>query len=70
MAKQSNKQIQNYRDKAEPKFCSNCKWYKSVFEKNEYGYMQEKEIRCGLGHGLGGFAIKKQGICNHHEMKQ
>lgn len=69
MKKQTNKQIQNYRDKAEPKLCSNCKWYKSIFEKTEYGYMQEKEIRCGLPDGLGGFAIKKQGICDHHEIK-
>ena len=69
MKKQSNKEVQGYKEKAEPNFCSNCIWYKSVLSKTEYGYMQEKEIRCGLGDGLGGFAIKKQGVCNHHEKK-
>ena len=69
MKKKSNKEIQGYKDKAEPSFCSNCRWFKSIFQETQYGYMQEKEMRCGLENGMGGFAIKKQGICNHHEKK-
>jgi hypothetical protein len=65
--KQSNKEIQNYRDKALPKLCSNCRWYRSIHKENEWGFVEEKEIRCGLPNGLGGFAIKKQGICDLHE---
>ena len=66
MSKQSVAKIaQNYTSKAEPAYCSNCQHYDSDKEMFETGwglYEKEKNIRCGIG----GFAIKKQGVCGLH----
>jgi hypothetical protein len=58
---------QGYVEKPVHAKCSNCKYFQSE-EKVEEGYYmawtKEVNLRCGLG----GFAIKKQGVCNQHEM--
>ena len=58
---------QGYIEKPIHAKCSNCKYFQSE-EKEEEGYYmiwtKEVNLRCGLG----GFAIKKQGVCNQHEM--
>ena len=66
MEKQNKKEEMGYTPKPIQKMCSNCSHFSSVFEKTEYGYMQEKELRCSIG----GFAVKKQGNCNIHEFKK
>jgi len=66
MSKKANKKTeQGYEPKPIFAMCSNCIYFKSDFEKKEYGYMAEKNIRCGVGH----FAVKKQGTCKLHELK-
>ncbi len=68
MSKQSEaKKVQNYTPKASQAYCSNCQHYASdkevkmnAWSKTEW--IDEKNIRCGIG----GFAIKKQGVCDLH----
>lgn len=68
MSKQSEaKQAQNYMPKASPNYCSNCQFYRSDKEvkMNNWSkteWIDEKNMRCGIG----GFAIKKQGVCDVH----
>lgn len=66
MSKQSVAKIaQNYTPKADPSYCSNCKHYTSEKQMLETGwglYEKEKNIHCAIG----GFAIKKQGVCDQH----
>ena len=68
MSKQSEaKKVQNYTPKASPAYCSNCQHYASEKEIKQSTWSgdkweQEKNIRCGIG----GFAIKKQGVCDLH----
>ena len=67
MSKQQKaKEAQEYTPKAQPKFCSACMHYRSEFVTNQWNYVEEKAIRCGIG----GFVIKKQGTCNKWETKQ
>ena len=50
--------------------CSNCKWFKSDFIENKYGFQEEKNLRCACElPNCGGFAVKKQGTCNVHLFK-
>lgn len=66
MSKKANlKTEQGYEPKPIFAMCSNCKNFKSDHETTTYGYVAEKNIRCGIG----GFAIKKQGTCKFHELK-
>ena len=71
MSKQSeSKKIQEYEAKPIFPMCSNCKWFKSDFIENEYGFQEEKNLRCGCElPNCGGFAVKKQGTCNVHLFK-
>ena len=64
MSKQSEAK-ENQKYEASPKFpmCSNCKHFRSDKVENAYKYIEEKNIRCGIGE----FAIKKQGTCKMHE---
>lgn len=72
MSKQSEaKQRQGYDDKPTPRNCGNCTNFRSdsVHMGNSWnpaGYWEEKNLRCGLG----GFAVKKRGICNKFDMKE
>lgn len=66
MSKKPNpKTEQGYEPKPRFAMCSNCIYFKSDKELTEYNYLQEKNIRCGVGH----FAVKKQGTCKLHEFK-
>jgi len=67
MSRQSEaKTQQGYNPKPEPAHCANCAHYKSDRVGSEGWdkkiYYEEKNIRCGIG----GFAVKKRGVCNEH----
>jgi len=62
MSKQSDsKEKQGYNPKAAQRTCSTCTYYQSDIRPDEYN--MERNIRCGLG----GFAVKKMGLCNEWE---
>jgi len=70
MSKQSEAKIkQNYNPKPDPQQCANCKHFKSdtigTVGWDKKTYYQEKNLRCGIG----GFAIKKRGVCTDHKFK-
>jgi len=61
MSKQSDaKKRQGYSPKAAQRVCMTCCYFQSDLEEQTNGYMMEKNLRCGLG----GFAVKKMGLCN------
>ena len=61
MSKQQKaKDLQGYDPKPIPKTCANCCFYESDFVENGYGYLVERNIRCGWGQ----FAVKKTATCN------
>lgn len=62
---QDRKKFQQYNPKPVNKSCSNCEHFKSEFETVGYGYQKEINIHCGLG----GFAVKKTGVCFFHNFK-
>lgn len=67
-----NKELQSYNPKPVPNFCSNCKHFKMEIEEvsGYFGpYKKERNLRCALP-GMGGFAIKKQGICKFHDRSE
>lgn len=66
---QKNKKIQRYEPKPVQRMCSNCKWFKSDKVTTDYGYrnyVKEINIRCTLP-DLGGFTVKKMGLCSMYE---
>ena len=65
MAKKNIKEEQGYQEKPIFPMCSNCANFRSEFIPTNYGYNEEKNIRCGIG----GFAVKKMGTCTKHEPK-
>ena len=72
MSKQSEaKERQGYNAKAAQRVCMTCQHFMSDHEEQRgydgrlNGYMMEKNIRCGLG----GFAVKKMGLCNEWAVK-
>lgn len=42
--------------------CSNCAFFKSDFIAGAYGYVEEKNIRCGHGN----FKVNKNATCSLH----
>lgn len=73
VSKQSEaKERQGYVAKAAQRVCMTCKHFQSDLEEQRgynskpNGYMMEKNIRCGLG----GFAVKKMGLCNEWATKE
>lgn len=64
MSKQSEaKYIQGYTKT--PKTCSNCESFRSKKLETQYGWIDEKEMRCNLG----GFKVNKTSVCNEHILK-
>jgi hypothetical protein len=62
---QKLKNQMGYIQKPIKKTCSNCSNFTSDMVKNEFGYMEEKNIRCTLGN----FAVAKNANCNFHKFK-
>jgi hypothetical protein len=48
-----------------PRTCSNCESFKSKKSENQFGWIDEKEMRCMLG----GFKVNKTSVCNEHILK-
>lgn len=66
MIKESDaKKRQNYREKPLGIRCMICKHVKSDEEKNNCGYIEEKNIRCGIG----GFKVTPHAVCYMFEHK-
>ena len=61
----TKKESMGYNPKPIQRMCSNCVFYSSKMTVKEWGYIEEKEIRCSKG----GFAVKKTANCNEHEFK-
>lgn len=71
-AQSKAKESQGYVPKAVPSVCSNCRYFQAdyvdVNEKFHKGdatslirpFFEHRNMRCGIG----GFAIKKMGVCN------
>jgi hypothetical protein len=64
---QAQKQHQGYIAKPIQRMCSNCKFFKSDFISNDYGYNAEVSMRCTYSHIE--FAVKKQAKCDYHDFK-
>ena len=63
------KEEQGYIPKFIPRNCSTCRYFKSEMktEKGYYGdWIKEVDLRCTFG----GFAVKKQGVCNKYQFKE
>jgi hypothetical protein len=58
------KELQGYT--RETTNCGNCKHFTSTKETTKYGYVNETNLRCGIG----GFAIHKTARCNFHETEE
>ena len=65
MSKQSEaKQAQGYEENPDIHICAKCKYYKTPYHTNGYGWLEEKQI-CSLGR----FAVKKMATCKLYEKK-
>lgn len=57
------KQAQDYRK--DPMQCSNCENFEFEIEKNQFGYIEQKKLRCGIG----GFKVLRSAVCGLWEQK-